>query len=60
MSDSAWPELMTIPEVAAVLRVSRVTVHRLISKGDIDARRVGRSYRVMADSLRAYMGLAPR
>lgn len=57
MDDSKWPELMTVPEVAAVLRVSRMTVYRLIKTGELDHRRIGRSFRVMAASLRAYMRL---
>lgn len=57
MDNSQWPELMTVPEVAAVLRVSKMTVYRLIKNGDLDHRRVGRSFRIMTASLRSYMRL---
>lgn len=53
--ESEWPELMTVAEVAVVLRVSKMTVYRLIGDGTIESRRVGRGFRVLADSLRAYI-----
>ena len=55
MDMSEWPELMTVAEVAAILRVSKMTVYRLVNDGTIDSRKVGRSFRVMADSLRQYL-----
>jgi excisionase family DNA binding protein len=55
MGESQWPELMTTTEVAAVLRVSKMTVYRLISGGQVEARRIGRSFRVLESSLRDYM-----
>jgi excisionase family DNA binding protein len=39
-------ELMTVAEVASVLRVSKMTIFRAIHRGDIPAIRVGRAYRV--------------
>jgi excisionase family DNA binding protein len=46
--------LLTVGEVAAALRVSRMTVYRLIHAGEITAIRVGRSVRVSAASLRSF------
>ena len=40
------PEYMTVEEVAARLRVSKMTVYRAVERGDMDAIRVGRSIRV--------------
>ena len=37
---------LTVAEVAAVMRVSKMTVYRLVHNGDLPAVRVGRSFRV--------------
>ncbi|MQA78400.1 MAG: helix-turn-helix domain-containing protein [Streptosporangiales bacterium] len=37
---------LTVAEVATVMRVSKMTVYRLVHSGDLPAVRVGRSYRV--------------
>ena len=42
-------------EVADLLRVSRMTVYRLIKEGDIAALRVGRSYRLREDDVDDYL-----
>jgi excisionase family DNA binding protein len=46
---------MTVVEVATVMRVSRMTVYRLIRRGQLKAIRVGRNYRVREDDLNAYL-----
>ena len=38
--------LLTVAEVAAAMRVSNMTVYRLIKTGDLGAVRVGHSYRI--------------
>ena len=43
--------LLTVPEAAAVLRVSEKTVRRRISDGTIRAARIGRLLRIFADGL---------
>ncbi len=45
-------ELLTVNEVAAYLRVSRVTVWRWCQQGVIPAFRIGRNWRVRRDDLR--------
>ena len=40
--------LLTVPELATRLRVSRMTVYRLIADGLLPAYRIGRSYRIDA------------
>lgn len=40
------PKLMKVSEVAAELRLSRMTIYRLIRAGDLASVRVGRSLRV--------------
>lgn len=46
---------LTVAEVAAIMRVSKMTVYRLVHSGDLPAIRFGRSYRVpesaVADAL---------
>ncbi len=49
---SSW---LTVPEVAAELRVSRMTVYRLIHDGDLPAIRVGRNIRVPENALDTYV-----
>ncbi|MCK5892030.1 MAG: helix-turn-helix domain-containing protein [Aeromicrobium sp.] len=39
-------EFLTIAEVAAQMRVSKMTVYRLVHGGELEAVRVGRSFRV--------------
>ena len=48
-------EFLTVPEVAARLRVSLRTVYSLIERGDLHAIRVGRLLRVPLVSLEAYL-----
>jgi excisionase family DNA binding protein len=40
------PKFFTVAEVASIMRVSKMTVYRLVHSGDMPAIRVGRSYRV--------------
>ncbi|MEJ5913890.1 helix-turn-helix domain-containing protein [Pseudokineococcus sp. 1T1Z-3] len=47
--------LMTVAEVAEELRVSRMTVYRLIERGELPAVRVGRSYRVPTAAAAAFL-----
>jgi excisionase family DNA binding protein len=47
--------LLTVAEVAAVLRVSNMTVYRLIKAGDLPAIRVGKSFRIQQHDLTAYL-----
>jgi excisionase family DNA binding protein len=39
---------LTIAEAARILRVSKQTVYRLVRAGDLEATRVGRSFRIPA------------
>jgi putative molybdopterin biosynthesis protein len=47
--------LLTIPETAEALRVSRVTVYRLVKDGSLPAHRVGQQLRVDEVELRDYV-----
>ncbi|MEE6282547.1 helix-turn-helix domain-containing protein [Georgenia sunbinii] len=46
MSVQQPPRFLTVAEVADLLRVSKMTVYRMVHAGDIPAVRVGRSFRV--------------
>lgn len=47
--------LLTVAEVAEVLRVSNMTVYRLIKAGQLAAIRVGKNYRIRQRDLDAYL-----
>ena len=46
---------LTVAEVAATMRVSKMTVYRLVHNGDLPAVRVGRSFRVTEDDVNEYL-----
>jgi excisionase family DNA binding protein len=46
---------LKVAEVAHLLRVSKMTVYRLISSGELRSARVGRSYRLTEDDVNAYL-----
>ena len=47
--------LLTIPEVAAILRLSTRTIARLIRRGDLVTIRIGRSVRLHPDDLLRFL-----
>ena len=48
-------KFLTVAEVAAVMRVSRMTVYRLVHAGELASVRVGRSFRVPEHAVHAYL-----
>ncbi|MGQ0670814.1 MAG: helix-turn-helix domain-containing protein [Actinomycetota bacterium] len=46
---------VTVSEVASLLRVSRMTVYRLIRQGDLPAVRMGRALRLREDEVHRYI-----
>ena len=46
---------LTVTEVAAIMRVSKMTVYRLVHGGEMAAVRVGRSFRVPEPAVRDYL-----
>ena len=48
-------KFLTIAEVAAVMRVSKMTVYRLVHGGELPAVRVGRSFRVSEKDVNNYI-----
>jgi excisionase family DNA binding protein len=47
--------LLTVAEVAAAMRVSNMTVYRLIKGGELAAVRVGKNYRIREDDLERFL-----
>jgi excisionase family DNA binding protein len=47
--------LLTVAEVAGYLRVSKMTVYRMVKSGDLWAKQIGRSFRIPTQSVRAYL-----
>ncbi len=47
----AKAQFLTVAEVAALMRVSKMTVYRLVHNGELPAVRVGRSFRVHAKAV---------
>lgn len=43
------PELLTLRETADILRVSVMTVRRMINRGELNAVRIGSSLRIRRD-----------
>ena len=46
---------LTVAEVAALMRVSKMTVYRLVHNGEMPAVRVGRSFRVPEQAVHDYL-----
>jgi excisionase family DNA binding protein len=55
MSIESGQRLLRVEEVAGIMRVSKMTVYRLIRSGELTATRVGRGYRVWDSDLFAYL-----
>ncbi|MBI4901888.1 MAG: helix-turn-helix domain-containing protein [Actinobacteria bacterium] len=47
--------LLTVAEVATLLRVSKMSVYRLIHSGELEAVRFGRTFRVPQAAVDAYL-----
>ncbi len=47
--------LLTVSEVAGAMRVSNMTVYRLIKNGDLPAVRVGKNYRIREADVEHYL-----
>jgi excisionase family DNA binding protein len=47
--------LLTVGEVAGMMRVSNMTVYRLIKSGQLSAIRVGKNYRIRRSDVERYL-----
>jgi excisionase family DNA binding protein len=48
-------KFLTVAEVAAILRLSKMSVYRLIHSGQLEAVQFGRSFRVTEKALNTYL-----
>jgi excisionase family DNA binding protein len=48
-------KFLTVAEVATMMRVSKMTVYRLVHSGELSAVRVGRSFRVPEQAVQDYL-----
>ena len=55
MTNDARGGFLTVAEVAVQLRVSTMTVYRLIRSEDLTAARIGRSYRLRQADVDAFL-----
>lgn len=54
-TEAAQLKLLTVAEVAALMRVSKMTVYRLVHSGGLPAVRIGRSFRVPEQAVNDYL-----
>ena len=54
-NSSMVTDLLTVAEIAANMRVSKMTVYRLMQSGEIESIRFGRSYRVPKTAVQRYL-----
>jgi len=52
-------ELLSVSEVSAIFRVSKMTIYRLVQSGELKHVRLGNSYRILADSVDARLSNRP-
>jgi excisionase family DNA binding protein len=55
MGDGEVTQYFTVSEVAVALRVSNMTVYRLVNAGELPAVKVGRSVRLCRDEVDRYL-----
>jgi excisionase family DNA binding protein len=53
--DISEARFLTVAEVASTMRVSKMTVYRLLHSGELPAVRVGRSFRVVESDVNDYL-----
>ncbi len=53
--DISEVKFLTVAEVAAVMRVSKMTVYRFVHSGQMPAVRVGRSFRVSEEDVNEFL-----
>jgi len=55
MANDEKGKFLTVAEVAEIMRVSKMTVYRLVHSGELPAVRVGRSFRVNESAVGEYL-----
>lgn len=57
-TDLSDVRFLTVQEVAELMRVSSMTVYRLVHSGELPAVRFGRSYRIPESAVAGAIGIA--
>jgi excisionase family DNA binding protein len=57
MTGATWSDVkfLTIYELAVMMRISKMSAYRLVRTGELEAIRVGRSYRIPEQAVLSYM-----
>jgi excisionase family DNA binding protein len=57
MAGNTWGDVkfLTIYELARIMRISKMSAYRLVHSGELEAIRVGRSYRIPEQAVFSYM-----
>ena len=57
MTDATWSgvKFLTIYELAVMMRISKMSAYRLVRTGELEAVRVGRSYRIPEQAVINYL-----
>ena len=58
MSSLSEVKFLTVAEVAKLMRVSKMTVYRLVHSGELPAVQIGRSFRVPEQAVHEYLRAA--
>jgi excisionase family DNA binding protein len=48
-------EILTVPEVAALLRLHPTTIYRLVKRGDLPGFKIGDNWRISSDALELWI-----
>lgn len=51
----AGDEYLTVEEIAVMMRVSKMTIYRMVERGEIPSLRFGRSFRIRRSDLETYL-----
>ena len=57
---TARPEVLNLKEAAELLRVPLHTMYYLLEHGQLKGRRVGKEYRILQSSLRAWLAMSDK
>ena len=52
---SHFSQLLTVPEIAVILKISRSMAYLLVQRGELPSVRIGHSVRVQPDDLQRYI-----
>ncbi len=51
------PKFWTVKETASLMRVSVMTVYRLVQNKELESSKIGRAIRIPEQSIRSYLGV---